>query len=91
MIFDRVIPSFSYDRAQSDTAGVANHIYNALYKPQTTYPSKTGKVIPGDIWNGNSRPLHRNWGCWSSPPPRAALPQPPGKRPSTSAPSTSTT
>lgn len=61
VIFDRVTPSFHYDRAQSDTAGVANHIYDALYKPQTTYPSKAGKVIPGDIWNGNWRPLHRNW------------------------------
>ncbi|MXM68114.1 hypothetical protein GR925_32930 [Streptomyces sp. HUCO-GS316] len=61
VIFDRVTPSFSYDRAQNDTKGVANHIYDALYKPQTTYPPKDGKVIPGDIWNGNWRPLHRNW------------------------------
>ncbi|MEV5321712.1 NucA/NucB deoxyribonuclease domain-containing protein [Streptomyces sp. NPDC052687] len=61
VIFDRVTPVFSYDRAQNDTAGVANHIYDALYKPQTTYPTKPGKVIPGDIWNGNWRPLHRNW------------------------------
>ncbi|MFF8939281.1 NucA/NucB deoxyribonuclease domain-containing protein [Streptomyces paradoxus] len=61
VIFDRVVPSFFYDRAKSDTAGVANHIYDALYKPQTTYPTKAGKVIPGNIWNGNWRPLHRNW------------------------------
>jgi hypothetical protein len=60
-VFDRVTPSFSYDRAQNDTAGVANHIYDALYKPLTTYPVKAGKVIPGDVWNGNPRPLHRNW------------------------------
>ncbi|PKW00380.1 Deoxyribonuclease NucA/NucB [Streptomyces sp. 1222.5] len=61
VIFDRVTPSFFYDRAQNDTEGVAKHIYDALNKPQTTYPTKAGKVIPGDIWNGNWRPLHRNW------------------------------
>ncbi|MET8983176.1 NucA/NucB deoxyribonuclease domain-containing protein [Streptomyces sp. NPDC004539] len=65
VIFDRVIPTFSYDRAQNDTAGVANHIYDALYRPQTTYPSKTGKVIPGDIWSGKA-PLHRNWGRYDA-------------------------
>ncbi|MDX3797314.1 NucA/NucB deoxyribonuclease domain-containing protein [Streptomyces sp. AK04-3B] len=60
VVFDRVVPTFSYDRAQADTAGVAKHVYDALYKPQTTYPTKAGKVIPGDIWSGR-RPLHRNW------------------------------
>ncbi|WP_405606891.1 hypothetical protein [Streptomyces sp. NBC_00076] len=57
----RTVPSFFYDRAQSDTAGIANHSYDALYKPKTNYPSKAGKAIPGDIWNGNSCPLHRSW------------------------------
>ncbi|WP_432030368.1 hypothetical protein [Streptomyces sp. 1222.5] len=61
VIFDRVTPLFFYDRAQNDTEGVAKHIYDALYKPQTTYPTKAGKVVPGDIWNGHWRPLHRNW------------------------------
>ncbi|MCF4136519.1 NucA/NucB deoxyribonuclease domain-containing protein [Streptomyces sp. Tue 6430] len=60
VVFDRVVPTFSYDRAQADTAGVAKHVYDALYRPQTTYPSKTGKVIPGDIWSGKPA-LHRNW------------------------------
>lgn len=60
VIFDRVIPVFSYDRAKSDTKGVANHVYDALYRPQTTYPQKANKVIPGDVWNGRP-PLHRNW------------------------------
>lgn len=55
-----VLPVFSYDRAESDTKGVANHIHDALYRPQATYPYKTDKVIPGDVWNGRP-PLHRNW------------------------------
>ncbi|MGW2424321.1 hypothetical protein ACWC0C_34630 [Streptomyces sp. NPDC001709] len=50
MTFDRVVPVFSYDRAECDTAGVTNHVYDALYRPQATYPHKADKVIPGDIW-----------------------------------------
>ncbi|MFF8932461.1 NucA/NucB deoxyribonuclease domain-containing protein [Streptomyces longwoodensis] len=60
-IFDRAIPTFFYDRAQADTAGVANHIYDALYSPETTYSVKAGKVIPGSVWDGTYLPLHRNW------------------------------
>jgi hypothetical protein len=69
-IFNRVTPVFSYDRADTSVKGVAEHIFDALYAPQLTYPQKTDKDIPGNIWNGEWQPLHRNvptgtWGTFS--------------------------
>ncbi|KUO04639.1 hypothetical protein AQJ67_10600 [Streptomyces caeruleatus] len=60
VVFDRAIPQFSYNTQEADTKGVANHIADALYRPESTYPTKAGKVIPGDIHAGLP-PLHRNW------------------------------
>ncbi|MFB8166214.1 hypothetical protein G3I31_07335 [Streptomyces sp. SID9913] len=69
-IFNRVTPVFSYDRADASVESVAEHIFDALYAPQLTYPQKNDKDIPGNIWNGEWQPLHRNvktgtWGTFS--------------------------
>ena len=60
-IFDRVTPSFSYNRTDASVKAVANHVFDALYAPQLTYPQKNDKDIPGNIWNGEWQPLHRNY------------------------------
>lgn len=59
-IFSRVIPSFHYDRTNTDVKAVAKHVFDALHAPQLTYPKKTDKDIPGYIWRGD-KPLHRNY------------------------------
>ncbi|CAL9423431.1 NucA/NucB deoxyribonuclease domain-containing protein [Streptomyces sp. enrichment culture] len=59
-VFDWVTPSFNYDRKDTAVKEVAEHIYEALYAPQLTYPQKSDKDIPGNIWNGEWQPLHRN-------------------------------
>ncbi|MGP4085571.1 NucA/NucB deoxyribonuclease domain-containing protein [Streptomyces sp. KR55] len=61
-VFNRVTPSFNYDRADTAVKGVAEHVFDALYAPQLTYPQKSDKDIPGNIWNGEWQPIHRNVG-----------------------------
>ncbi|MFF2189916.1 NucA/NucB deoxyribonuclease domain-containing protein [Streptomyces sp. NPDC058155] len=41
--------------------GVAEHVFEALYAPQLTYPPKSDKDIPGNIWKGEFQPIHRNY------------------------------
>ncbi|MEW2084963.1 NucA/NucB deoxyribonuclease domain-containing protein [Streptomyces sp. NPDC005283] len=60
-IFDRVVPSFSYSRSDAQVKAVADHVFDALYAPQLTYPQKNDKDIPGNIWNGEDQPIHRNY------------------------------
>ncbi|WP_406346730.1 NucA/NucB deoxyribonuclease domain-containing protein [Streptomyces sp. NBC_00648] len=60
-IFDRTVPWFSYDRSDQAVTEVAGHIFVALHAPTLTYPRKFDKDIPGNIWNGEWKPLHRNY------------------------------
>lgn len=55
---------------------VATHIYDSHHKPETTFPKKDGKVIPGWIWGDTFRPLHRNWSKWDAAAEELARPGP---------------
>ncbi|MGQ4390424.1 NucA/NucB deoxyribonuclease domain-containing protein [Streptomyces sp. SAS_270] len=60
-VFDRITPVMRYSRTDAAVKGVAEHVYDAIYAPQLTYPQKNDKDIPGNIWNGEWQPLHRNY------------------------------
>ncbi|NUK24040.1 NucA/NucB deoxyribonuclease domain-containing protein [Streptomyces lunaelactis] len=59
-IFWGVMPSFYYSRLDASVKAVAEHVFDALHAPQLTYPQKTDKDIPGNIWSGD-QPIHRNF------------------------------
>ncbi|MCM2393768.1 NucA/NucB deoxyribonuclease domain-containing protein [Streptomyces albipurpureus] len=60
-IFSNVLPWYQYARTDASVKSVAEHIFDALYLPQLTYPVKPNKDIPGNVWNGEYQPIHRNF------------------------------
>ncbi|WP_327258108.1 NucA/NucB deoxyribonuclease domain-containing protein [Streptomyces sp. NBC_01244] len=53
---DKYAALWDYTRSDPAVNEVAQHIYDAQTNPESTYPPKVGKSIPGRI--GSGRPLH---------------------------------